>query len=127
MNMRQILQEIADAVGGTVSDNYSGRGMFGKECCGIVCSNPNECIEEAASRGVKKARTDNMGKDYIVYWPEINLSSRTYTVRYTVEFETKITCLPEEIDDLAGDVDIPENSESKYVEDSFEIVSTEEE
>lgn len=127
MNIRDILKEIATVVGGTISDNYSGRGMFGKKCCGIICDNMNECIEEASSRGIKGARTDNMGKGYIVYWPEINFSSKPYTVKYTVEFETKIICQPEEIEDLACDVDIPENDGSKYIQDSFEIISTEEE
>ena len=66
-----VINEIAETVNGEVRTNYSGRGMFGATCYGIVCANTLYCIEEAASRGIKGARTDNMGKQYIVYWPHI--------------------------------------------------------
>lgn len=65
------LQTIADEVDGTLRANYSGRGMFGRECYGITCRNINACIEAAAKHGVTGAKTDNMGKDYIVYWEHL--------------------------------------------------------
>ena len=48
--------------------NYSGRGMFGRICVGIVCDNPNHVI---AALGIQGAKTDNMGLQTIVYWPKI--------------------------------------------------------
>lgn len=43
---------------------YSGRGMFGVKCPGVVVSNPMDFIAEM---GIKGLKTDNMGLDYIVY------------------------------------------------------------
>lgn len=63
--------EVADEIGGSVRTDYSGRGMYGKKCVGIDCRNATECIELAASKGIKGARQDNMGLDMIVYWPHI--------------------------------------------------------
>lgn len=65
------IAETADQVGGTLSEKYCGRGMFGKSCLGIVCSDYIECIEQAASRGLRGAQFDNMGFDFIVYWPGV--------------------------------------------------------
>ena len=67
----QIIEEVADIVGGSVRDSYSGRGMYGKTCYGIDCPDAQGVIEEAAERGLKGASTDNMGKGYIVYWTKI--------------------------------------------------------
>lgn len=63
--------ETADEVEGSITSSYSGRGMFGKTCYGITCNSMYECIEVAASKGLKGAKTDNMGRQYIVYWPHI--------------------------------------------------------
>jgi hypothetical protein len=60
---------VADEVGGSVYEDYSGRFMFGAQCPGVTCGNANEAIEAAARVGLKGARTDNMGLDMIVYWP----------------------------------------------------------
>jgi hypothetical protein len=65
------IQETADEVCGTVRENYSGRGMFGKTCYGIVCPSASECVEAAVSRGIRGAVSDSMGKNFIVYWPKI--------------------------------------------------------
>lgn len=48
--------------------DYSGRGMFGKTCWGIVCDDPIDTITEV---GIKGYKTDNMGYSVIVYWPNI--------------------------------------------------------
>ena len=45
MNNRDKIHEVADEVNGRVTDNYSGRGMFGDICFGIVCEDANECLE----------------------------------------------------------------------------------
>lgn len=65
----EILQEVADDMGGTVRTDYSGRFMYGAECIGIVCENDTECMELAAEKGLTGSKTDNMGKRYIVYYP----------------------------------------------------------
>lgn len=72
--MKNKIKEIANEVGGTVRTDYSGRGMFGKTCMGVICEDPNECLEAAGSLGVRGGRIDNMGKQYIVYWPTIKSS-----------------------------------------------------
>jgi len=48
--------------------DYSGRGMFGKTCYGIVCDNPGDVIAQV---GLPGARQDSMGKSAIVYWPSV--------------------------------------------------------
>jgi hypothetical protein len=48
--------------------DYSGRGMFGRTCWGIVCDDPNDVIVDV---GLKGAHTDSMGTSTIVYWPNI--------------------------------------------------------
>lgn len=74
MNKIQILRDIANQVGGSLYEGYSGRGMYGKTCYGITCESYLEVIELAAEQGIKGARWDNMGKRYIVYWPDIIMS-----------------------------------------------------
>ncbi len=66
-----IIHKVADKVNGTVRSDYSGRGMFGAKCYGIICENYHDCINEAAYMGLLGATYDNMGLDYIVYWPMI--------------------------------------------------------
>ena len=68
-NIEEVMEEIAEEVGGELRDNYSGRGMYGKTCYGIDCDNYTTCLEVAGSKGVRGARVDNMGKGWIVYWP----------------------------------------------------------
>ena len=46
-----------------------------------------------------------------------------YTIRYMVEYETTIECLPEDLEDNICDIDVPENDGSRYVEDTFDAVS----
>ena len=61
--------------------SYSGRGMSGRSCVGFVTdesvmaalSSIIACCDniEQASDLVSAARTDNMGRGTIVYWPRI--------------------------------------------------------
>ena len=66
-----ILSEAADIVGGELYKSYSGRGMFGQKCYGIVCDDPLACVETVAIQGIAGANYDNMGLRYVVYWPAI--------------------------------------------------------
>ena len=67
----RIIEEVSATIGGTLYEDYSGRGMFGATCLGIVCADPQAAIEEAAARGLRGSSHDNMGKDFIVYWPAV--------------------------------------------------------
>ena len=71
MNTEDKIKAIAEEVDGGVREDYSGRGMFGECCLGIVCSDANKCLEVAGSKGIKGGKVDNMGLDYIVYWPNL--------------------------------------------------------
>jgi hypothetical protein len=71
MTNKQLMEIIAENCDGRVYEGYSGRGMFGETCWGITCCNPIECIEAACDEGVRGACQDNMGRDYIVYWPSL--------------------------------------------------------
>lgn len=66
----EVLTELS-ADFGELRSCYSGRGMFGDTCIGIVTSSPAELIEAAANRGVRGAKTDGMGLETIVYWPSV--------------------------------------------------------
>ena len=67
----EIIRETAAATGGSVYPDYSGRGMFGAKCAGIACDDSHGTIEEAASRGLRGAKVDQLGRGYIVYWPGV--------------------------------------------------------
>lgn len=73
MELHQIIEEIADEIGGEVYEGYSGRFMYGKTCLGITCSDVVQCIEVAGSKGLMGAKYDSLGLDYIVYWPNPQL------------------------------------------------------
>lgn len=54
--------------------DYSGRCMFGKTCLGIVCDDPADVIADVGLHG---ARTDNMGRSWIAYWPDVPGEARS--------------------------------------------------
>lgn len=73
----------ADLERDSVTTSYSGRGMFGEECVGVVADNMSEVFLFMAAFGsigddwdllATKARTDDMGKGVIVYFPGVTLS-----------------------------------------------------
>ena len=70
------VHEVADFVGGSVREDYSGRFMFGKSCWGIVTNDPDGAIRKATRLGLRGGRMDNMGLDYIVYWPHIRVKAK---------------------------------------------------
>ena len=67
----EALKRIAEAVHNGRYKEYSGRGMYGKYCASVYCDDGYEVIELAAQAGVTGARTDSMGRGYVVYWPSI--------------------------------------------------------
>jgi len=67
----KILEDVAQEVNGKVYRDYSGRGMFGRQCPGIVCNDATEVIELCALKGLRKSSQDSMGLQVIVYFPSI--------------------------------------------------------
>jgi hypothetical protein len=66
--------------------SYSGRGMFGKSCVGVVVPSTSSALFkigyelgkmkdsedfEELKDGFESLRTDTMGLEYIVYFPDI--------------------------------------------------------
>lgn len=84
------LNDLAFTSGGDAYFGYSGRGMYGKNCVGITVPNITDLIALGCSLQVmhdngeidgatfgemtNHASTDNMGRDMIVYWPNVNCS-----------------------------------------------------
>ena len=85
----EIYQDVADAVGGDVRTDYSGRGMYGKTCLALVsdCSGVDIGIEfyrrctefpedeQGWAVDFAPVLTDNMGREYIFYCPKANEES----------------------------------------------------
>lgn len=46
-----------------------------------------------------------------------------YIVRFSVTYETEIDCKPDELVDMISNLNIPEDDQTKYVADSFEVIS----
>jgi hypothetical protein len=66
------IKTIAERNDWRVRLNYSGRGMYGKTCLAVIGESPEDII---ATVGIQGAKIDNMGLDYIVYWPNISNDS----------------------------------------------------
>jgi len=66
---QEVVEQLGD--GYRVYEGYSGRCMFGDTCLGIVGPSISDIKAKASRRGFKNHRTDNMGLDYIVYWPDM--------------------------------------------------------
>ena len=71
----QCIQDLAKEFG-SMYERYSGRGMLGAQCVGVVTA--DRCgLQSAALRSgivsVIDFRSDSLGLDTIVYWPGIQL------------------------------------------------------
>lgn len=70
--------------------SYSGRGMYGAECVGVVAddlqtffgdvieSSPVDLDRWHLGFLLKNARTDGMGRQTIIYWPELEWNGEMY-------------------------------------------------
>jgi len=70
---------------------YSGRGMYGSTCVGVVCDDPIEfavrfgnelCERDLGDYSIEdwaRVAVDQMGLQTIVYWPRINLQDEART------------------------------------------------
>ena len=96
--------------------SYSGRGMYGKTCLGVVVENQNsfislimeniddENLEDIADKflGMK---IDNIGRDYIIYFPNIEyVASNAEIEKRWTDFAQKINSTNE----------VKQNSEMKW-------------
>jgi len=70
----------------SIREGYSGRGMYGGTCLGIVVSSQRTafrliaCMAEVLGLDTtlditRKAATDSMGRDMIVYFPGVTLDA----------------------------------------------------
>lgn len=74
MNTASVVENVANVNGWSYRSDYSDRGMFGSTCVGIV--GPDRMEMEDACRGAGITADlwyDNMGEQYIVYFPEITI------------------------------------------------------
>jgi hypothetical protein len=91
MEFKELCELIEDA--GYTPRSYSGRGMYGRYCLGVVIehSNPSKVLTELilslcifagteadqlervqwVCQNLDDMRSDSMGRDMIVYWPDI--------------------------------------------------------
>lgn len=77
------LSEIADAVGGRPYPNYSGRGMYGRTCAGVVINDTSDLVAlgHAISANIESSglrdrmllltSTDSLGRGVIAYWTQV--------------------------------------------------------
>jgi hypothetical protein len=72
MAIREKIISRATEMGLNVYHDYSGRGMFGKTCLGVVGSMQDlDTLLSEIKGSAQGLRKDNMGMDYIYYWPGI--------------------------------------------------------
>lgn len=84
----RMLQEIVEGsfVDGSLRASYSGRGMYGDGCFGVICDSPAEamgrivfelCVnfqrEDLAEELLDGMQTDSMGRGAILYWPGVTV------------------------------------------------------
>jgi len=55
---------------GTVYEGYSGRGMYGARCWGVVCDD-SSIKAQAKAVGLPPPHVDNLGLSFIHYWPSL--------------------------------------------------------
>jgi hypothetical protein len=65
------LQEKLEAAGLRTRE-YSGRGMYGKMCLGVVAKSSVAVFASGLSpQEIRTACTDSMGHEVVVYWPNV--------------------------------------------------------
>ncbi|NDB86611.1 MAG: hypothetical protein EB127_28545 [Alphaproteobacteria bacterium] len=84
MSFQELLEQV-----GYDPISYSGRGMFGKTCIGVVTSDIGSLVADVVSLlngshystfdevsdAFRYMKTDSMGRDMIVYFPRIEYQS----------------------------------------------------
>ncbi len=92
------LQNMIDELGEEyrIYYNYSGRFMFGATCLGIVGPDPTAIIGLAKKYNLRGARQDNLGLEYIVYWPDLKESAKGDPMTKIIRDEDEKYPLPKE-------------------------------
>ena len=83
MELKDLIENFCNEYDYEFRDDYSGRCMFGKTCIGIVGDNTMlicmQLVEYLNVEGyddivnkLGSPKTDNMGKSYIVYFPNFH-------------------------------------------------------
>ena len=78
-DQRDKFEDLADELNGEIREEYSGRFMRNKTCLGIVVATLHKSlfkmgrlsVQEDFEMQLHKFEVDNMGKDYIIYFPHI--------------------------------------------------------
>ncbi len=71
----EALHNAADTVDGEIVTGYSGRGMFGDECVGVVLQDEGDLftfarqLDDELAELLGNPRWDSMGLREIAYWP----------------------------------------------------------
>lgn len=106
MNLQERIKQACNEIGDVTCESYSGRGMYGDKCLGIVGSSrdcykvlafvigsqaqelfddalqssddninqlhdENDDLQSNINTLIADFRTDSMGYDIVMYWPEI--------------------------------------------------------
>lgn len=83
--LENAIRNAADNCGFAIRSDYSGRGMFGQECFGIVANSIGKVVAsilrniddpdviEEFARVLENLHTDSMGKSNIFYFPNWKL------------------------------------------------------
>ena len=103
MTVIDVIKTLVEKFEGRPYFGYSGRGMYGKKCVGIVCDYPGEVEDYCDELGFDKPSIDNMGLDYIVYWTNINFTEEEYNMSEAVELN--------EVEELTEQTDVFEEEE----------------
>lgn len=76
---------------GEEPQSYSGRGMYGRKCVGVVCKNAFDMLADISDAAIgvgddddghdsvlyawirlmRRTQQDSMGRDIIIYWPSV--------------------------------------------------------
>ena len=75
--------------------DYSGRGMYGDRCIGVVCADPvglavelgielgrsveSGRVSEEIAEAFQRPQIDSMGRSQIIYWPRLAAASEEVT------------------------------------------------
>lgn len=83
MSLKEVLIDFCESNELEYRTDYSGRGMFGRKCFGVVCDDPlstaivladairdTECFNSAYDE-LGSPRTDSMGLSEILYFPNL--------------------------------------------------------
>lgn len=74
--MIAVIYKIAADEDYRVYESYSGRGMFGQGCYGLVGRDAEKCIGLVSQFDFPGLSRDSMGLDTIVYWPSIEMATK---------------------------------------------------